>query len=310
MSRKPHTPATSDLDDHPVVAVDDAALREIDQNAIALADKLAYDGPLTLAGAKDHARMQMRRTIAECLELGKTLLIIKELTPHGGFRDHIEADLGMDYTAAKRFMQAAMKFSKGAPAHLLPAVGTQSKLLELLVLDDGEIAELSENGSVRGVALDEIETMTAKELRAALRKAREDATGDLEAKDRMIATQSQQIQKLHKDVARAQKQQAEFSEFERRDYECAPLHQTIAETMVGLAKMSGALARLTEHGVPNDLVGEECYHAVLMPIKRALDMAAQHGLHINLESLTEGDYDPELDALMGRVTGLGEEVVA
>lgn len=309
MPRKPHEAA--ELGDtagpmpegHAVTLAAEAELRQIDQDALALADKLGYDGPLTLGGAEDHARMQMRRTVNECLELGKTLLIIRELTPHGGFKDRIEM-LGIDYTAAKRFMQATLKFSKGASTHLLSAVGTQTKLLELLVLDDDEVKALGENGSVRGVSLDDVERMTTRELRDALRKSHANAEADLSAKDKLIQTQSENLQKLHRQLAEAERRQAAFTPEERRNYECAPLHDTINSTMLALAQMATQIKHLTEE-VGGELVVDECFHAVLLPIKRALEIAAYNRLHIDLATLTDESYDAPLEALQARAAGLG-----
>jgi chromosome segregation ATPase len=55
---------------------------------------------------------------------------------------------------------------------LLPKIDSQTKLFELLVLDDEEIAELAESGMTGELALDDVATMSVKELRAALRESR------------------------------------------------------------------------------------------------------------------------------------------
>ena len=47
---------------------------------------------------------------------------------------------------------------------------TIKPLLAMVVLEDDEIQELNDGGSVRGVTLDEIDRMSARELREALRK--------------------------------------------------------------------------------------------------------------------------------------------
>lgn len=311
MSRKEQPPATiaaamSDATTD-LIRADEAELRQIDENAVKLADRIGYDGPLSLGGAEDHARMQMRRTVNECLELGKTLLIIRELTPHGGFKDRVDL-LGIDYTAAKRFMQATLKFSKGASTHLLAAAGSQTKLLELLVLDDGEIKELSENGSVRGVSIDEIDGMTAKELRQALRKSHDDAKSDAYAKDKLIQTQSENLQKLHKQLAEAERRQTAFTDEEKRDYECAPLHDTINDAMLALGRMAKEVGHLVDN-VGGELVTEECFHAVLLPIKRALEIANYNRLHIDLQTLFDDQHDGALDGLEMRAAGLNPEAL-
>jgi hypothetical protein len=75
---------------------------------------------------------------------------------------------------------------------LTRAIGSQSKLIEMLVLDDDEVKELSEEGSTLGITIDDISRMSIKELRAALRFARD----DLEAKDHLVKVKNEKIDKL------------------------------------------------------------------------------------------------------------------
>lgn len=60
-------------------------------------------------------------------------------------------------------------------------VGSQTKFLELLVLDDDEIQVLEDSGKVRGIELDTIECMSVSELRAALRNERESTQKQINA---------------------------------------------------------------------------------------------------------------------------------
>lgn len=249
MSRLPHPPAVINVETGPMpenhaLAAAETELREITENTLKLADQIGYDGPLTLGGAEDHARGQMRRTVNECLELGKTLLIIKELTPHGGFRDRIEL-LGLNHTAAKRFMQATLKFSKGASTHLLTAVGNQTKLLELLVLDDDEVMELSENGSTRGIKLDDIDRMGASELRKALKDARETN----EARDTLIKNKQARIDRVEE----------ENHKLKRRVETTTP-----EEAVLEIRKEADRIAFVAEHEVSSNL-------------RRAFDALAEKG---------------------------------
>ncbi len=161
------------------------------ENATALASELGYDGSLTVGALEDEIRFYQRRTIEACLELGKRLLLLKELTPHGEFKQRIEL-LGIQYRMAAKFMAATLKFSKVNSSSLLTAAGTQTKLLELVMLDDGEIEALENGETVRGVTLDEIETMTVSELKKALRDAREND----EAKARLLAEKNNKIDEL------------------------------------------------------------------------------------------------------------------
>lgn len=169
-----------------------AVLNQVaNENATALASELGYDGSLTVGALEDEIRFYQRRTIEACLELGKRLLLLKELTPHGEFKQRIEL-LGIQYRMAAKFMAATLKFSKVNSSSLLAAAGTQTKLLELVMLDDGEIEALENGETACGMTLDEIETMTVSELKKALRDAREND----EAKARLLSEKNNKIDEL------------------------------------------------------------------------------------------------------------------
>lgn len=176
---------------HEVLAADLTASTEVSINALAVAKQLDYEGSLTVGALEDEIRFYQRRSVEACVELGKRLLILRELTPHGEFAQRIEL-LGISARLGQQFMSATLKFSNAKSTSLLAAAGTQTKMLELLVLDDGEIAELSKGGTVRGLDMDAIETMSVRELRAALRDAKE----GLAAKEHLIADKNAKIDKL------------------------------------------------------------------------------------------------------------------
>lgn len=163
-----------------------------------LATQLGYQGALTVGALEDEIRFYQQRTIEACMELGKRLLILKEMTPHGEFKQRTEM-LNISYRTANRFMTTALKFSKSDNLALLKAAGNQSKLLELLVLDDDEIQELSNGGSVNDVTLDDIDRMTASELRRKLREAKDTIASkdqDLQTKDQVIQKKDQKTNEL------------------------------------------------------------------------------------------------------------------
>lgn len=134
----------------------------------------------------------MRRSVEACLEVGRGLSVLKEACEHGNFLARLDV-LGMDRTVAARFMQAAAKFSNVATSHhLTKTIGTQSKLLELLVLDDEQIEELSLEGQTGELKLDDVATMSVKELRAKLREMRQEK----EATQRLLADKNAKLDAL------------------------------------------------------------------------------------------------------------------
>ncbi|MDR0996100.1 MAG: DUF3102 domain-containing protein [Zoogloeaceae bacterium] len=144
--------------------------------ALQMAEKIGYELPANLPDAdliqRDIAA-NMRRSVESVLDIGRGLLVLKSLCGHGEFLTRLEA-LNMDARLSQRFMQSALKFSNAASTPLLNAAGSQTKLFELLVLDDEEIKELAETGQTGELALDDVATMSVKELRQALRDARAD----------------------------------------------------------------------------------------------------------------------------------------
>lgn len=140
----------------------------------------------------------MRRSVEACLEVGRGLRVLKEACEHGNFVARLEV-LGLDRTVAVRFMQAATKFSNVATSHhLTKAVGTQSKLFELLVLDDEQIEELERAGQTGELSLDDVATMSVKELRAKLRETR----AELKFTEEISAEKTQRIETLQREAKR------------------------------------------------------------------------------------------------------------
>ena len=134
----------------------------------------------------------MRRSVEACLEVGRGLRVLKEACPHGQFLPRLDV-LGLDAGVAQKFMQAATKFANASTSrHLTDAIGNQSKLFEMLVLDDEQIEELELTGQTGELKLDDIATMSVKELRQALREAREDA----EAQSKLLASKNNKIDEL------------------------------------------------------------------------------------------------------------------
>ena len=74
-----------------------------------LAAQLGYEGDLTVGAFEDRVRLYQRRTVEDCLEMGKCLVLLKESTPHGEFKQRIEM-LNINERTARRFMSVALKF--------------------------------------------------------------------------------------------------------------------------------------------------------------------------------------------------------
>lgn len=134
----------------------------------------------------------MRRTAEAMVQVGLGLICLKEACQHGEFLARLEV-LRFEPRVAQRYMQVAKKLSNASTSsHLLKVIDSQSKLLELIVLDDEQIEELELTGQTGELKLDDIATMSVKELRAALRETRENA----EAQSRLLADKNAKIDEL------------------------------------------------------------------------------------------------------------------
>ncbi|MFA7238718.1 MAG: hypothetical protein WC091_01290 [Sulfuricellaceae bacterium] len=179
--RKPNVPQVIEHAEVDQTQIDNAmvTLRADAQGAQELALQIGYDGTLTVAALEDGIRFYQNRTVEACLELGKRLVLLKEITPHGEFIGRMEV-LGISDRMARKFMAAVLKFSNRNSSSVLQSVGSQTKLLELVVLDDGEIEALENGDSARGLTLDAIEVMSVRELKAALRDSRDENAANRE----------------------------------------------------------------------------------------------------------------------------------
>lgn len=163
---------------------------EANEAANAMAMQIGYQGAVSVGALEDEIRFYQRRTVEAILETGKRLLVLKELTPHGEFSQRVEM-LGFSDRTARRFMQAAVKTSKSANLAVLSTqVKSASAFLELVTHDDDVLENLAE--------MDDVEKMSASELRTALREAREEKG----AVEKVLSDKNTAMDKLRAQVKR------------------------------------------------------------------------------------------------------------
>jgi hypothetical protein len=204
MARTAHTPViheTPEIDIQSVAqessALTAVSIAEQQQSARvrAVALRVGYQLP---ADAIDPDLIQrdiaanMRRSVEACLEVGRGLSVLKEACPHGQFLSRLEV-IGLDRKVAAKFMQAVEKFSNvSSTRHFAAAIGSQTKLFELLVLDDDQIDELVLEGETGPLKFDEVDSMSVKELRAKVRAAKQEH----EAMQRLLADKNAKLDEL------------------------------------------------------------------------------------------------------------------
>ncbi|EJU4519125.1 TPA: DUF3102 domain-containing protein [Escherichia coli] len=140
------------------------------------------------------ARFYMAQSAEAMLEAGKRLIILKENEPHGDFINIVESELSMSKRTAQVMMQASIKYLSpqlGSKAQTFALLG-KAKLFELMTEDDEDLAELADGGTVAGLTLDDVDRMSVRELRQALREARETNA----AQQQVLAGKDEKINEL------------------------------------------------------------------------------------------------------------------
>lgn len=149
-------------------------------------------------------RGELRRGCESFLRAGRYLMVARECAAHGEWSGMLER-LCMEPRQAQRMMEAARRVAllpnASRATHLIEATGSQSKLIELLSLPEDQFVELAETGTTGQLALDDVDSMTRDDLRAAVREAR----ADIEAKDQRITQLSENLNKEHEKTAKAQR---------------------------------------------------------------------------------------------------------
>ncbi|WPO67585.1 hypothetical protein SDC64_01150 [Acinetobacter haemolyticus] len=257
-----------------------------------LATQLNYDGDISIGALEDGIRLYQKRTIEDLLELGKRLLLLKEQTPHGEFINRVEL-LGFDKSVARKLMVATLKFAKMETSPLLQSVKTQSKLLELIVLDDGEIDVIDQGGSVGDVNLDTIETMSVRELKKALR----DAKADIEAKEQVIKTKDQRANELLeentklkspaqiKKRAETEQQQLAKKSLEEISAACLKMHN---DTVRFTNEINSVIDAIEEHGLYD--IQEQLEADVVAAFQQIAQTSVALGIQIDFEAMVSPSW--------------------
>ena len=144
----------------------------------------------------ERARFYQAQAANSLIELGKQLLLLKHHEPHGQFIVAVE-ELGLAYRSAAYAMTAAQKFSN---VPLVADLG-RTKLKVLSVLDDEQIAQMKETGTLAGVGtVDEIKKMSRKDLEAALREEKKKRKEERDAQEAAISQKEKKLNELEMEL--------------------------------------------------------------------------------------------------------------
>ena len=200
MARTPAKPAKNNSKDINSKALSDAALQQdqLMKNLMVIEDNYGDGAPYEQEKSIQKTQILYASGATSLLLAGRELVRIKEHTPHGEFQAILKNRLGINPNTARIHMQAAIRFS--GMKQITSAAKSQSTLLELLTLDDGDLTALNEGESVAGLTLDDIERMSVSELRKELREHKEQIRKDTETNDKMMARKNKKIDELTKQL--------------------------------------------------------------------------------------------------------------
>ena len=158
----------------------------------------AYDEKIFIARGK----LKFREAQEAFFEFGRVLVVLKEHMPHGKFQETVRQEFNVSPESARKMIQATVKLCSPQMLKAQPKllVLGKSKLFELMTEEDEDLQQLADGGSVNGLTLDDVDRMTIKELRVALRESRETA----EAKDKVIADKNKKVDELAEKLAKKQ----------------------------------------------------------------------------------------------------------
>jgi hypothetical protein len=240
----------------------------------------------------------MRRSVEACLEVGRGLSVLKAACELGQFSARLDV-LGIDKYVASRFMQAAAKFANRS-GPVLKAIGGQSKLFELLILDDEQIDELELSGQTGELSLDDVASMSVKELRAALRETRESYS----AQGEVMARKNHELDETRQTLERTKRQVQGMSSDERAKalrQEVAALAYEAETDITG--KLREGFTKLAEHAEEHG-VDHRSFKASLVRQLETLLAAIRSEFHLSEDMDGAPDWlTADVDALLGEPQG-------
>ncbi|EFO1084761.1 TPA: DUF3102 domain-containing protein [Escherichia coli] len=189
------SPMTTDLNAEVPLSDDlNVSLNAMTQHRMEIMQQFGDGLPYERNRIVHEARFYMDQSAEAMLEAGKRLVILKENEPHGEYVQIVKEQLNLEPRIAQKMAQAALKFLSPeltSKAKTFSHLG-RSKLYELMLEDDEDLAELADGGTVAGLTLDDVDRMSVRELRQALREARETNA----AQQRVLADKNEKIDSL------------------------------------------------------------------------------------------------------------------
>jgi hypothetical protein len=122
------------------------------------------------------------QTASNIIEIGKRLTAAKEMLPHGEWLKWLEEKVQFSIYTASRFMRAAERFANLPTSANLPT----GKVMELLALPEGQTDAF--------VAEHDVESMTVKQLREEIKRAKAETEAEKQRADETAQQAAERVQ--------------------------------------------------------------------------------------------------------------------
>jgi hypothetical protein len=268
-------PAPQDLSpaiDTEMMSADTRATNVAFERSQEISQRFGDGAPYEQRRLVHETRFYLGQSAEAMLEAGRRLLQIKENEPHGEFLRIVEDELQLPRRTASALMAAAAKFlnprltANGQTfAHL-----SRSKLLELVTVPDDELVELAEGGTLAGHTIDEIDAMSVRELKAALRDLRERAA----AKDRVITKTKAKVTELEE----AEERRRNGTRDERETAQMEDLRTAGLEADMALLRLAAAVDQVIEQAATpaTELAAKQTLDWVVARLAETLEARGFH----------------------------------
>lgn len=253
----PAEPASPQLDGE-LLEQRNTELAELAEHQRQVVDQFGDGLPWQPEHYENAIRHEMRRGCEAFLRAGRYLIVARECAAHGEWSGILQR-LGLGNEQARRMMEAARRVealpNSSTSRNLLAAADTSGKLVELLALPEEQFKELAVEGETAELNLDDVERMTIRELRAAVRNARQ----DLDAKDARIGKLSQDLNKAEEQTVQAKRKWREANPNDQLQSLLAEAQSAAFRVRTAIAAgsedvgLSGALMAAAEHAQQHGL---------------------------------------------------------
>lgn len=299
----PEAPVTTELDTPQATA----ALQTLQQSGAAMIHQVAQQLEQTeysRAAAITTLHGLMANASLVMYEMGRVLCWVRANEPAEDFAQMLD-QIGMERRLAQKLMLTFRKFSVALNAEQrdrMLGMG-RSKLLEMVALDDEELAEVADGASELG-SIDEIAAMSISELRNKLRQEREQRAVEADVKQKRIDAKSQTIERLENELERLQHGTKDEKARARHAAERHALEQMQAATLVLLTQIEAfdvaigdVLAKAGENAADAPRLREHASDTLSFAFRKLADISVEREMPVDFERIANPEW---LRAMQGK----------